>query len=172
MIIVGNNQCRCFGTLEQHGYIFYAQPCTKTAIYIPVECDTYLPMYSPCSTMSHAWHLKHSTCHWRSRATSAWPSFSSSRHPAHWTHTRKIVTFTTYNIIKLIPEAAGEAATWAPKELRSGWPDSRGLYWQLHSVHTELSVPVETQCMKMRRKKKMRIWKRKYMSVDERWAAL
>lgn len=39
-------------------------------------------MYSPCRTVSQLWHLKHQTCHWRSRATKAWPSRNWFPQPA------------------------------------------------------------------------------------------
>lgn len=43
---------------------------------------THLPMYSPWSTVSQLWHLKHHTCHCRSRATKAWPSRNWFPQPA------------------------------------------------------------------------------------------
>lgn len=39
-------------------------------------------MYSPWSTVSQLWHLKHQTCHWRSSATNAWPSLNWFPQPA------------------------------------------------------------------------------------------
>lgn len=43
---------------------------------------TYFPMYSPWSTVSQLWHLKHHTCHCRSSATRAWPSLNWFPQPA------------------------------------------------------------------------------------------
>lgn len=39
-------------------------------------------MYSPWRTVSQVWHLKHHTCHCRSRATKAWPSRNWFPQPA------------------------------------------------------------------------------------------
>lgn len=46
------------------------------------DFPTHFPMYSPWSTVSQVWHLKHHTCHCRSRATKAWPSRNWFPQPA------------------------------------------------------------------------------------------
>ncbi len=67
------------------------------------ENRTHFPMYSPCSMAEHAAHRKHHTCHCLSMAMRAWPSFSSSEHPAHPVTTRT-EHVTSWNIFTKIDD--------------------------------------------------------------------